>query len=320
MSSSSQECPICLETLGMKNVVTTDCGHTFHFSCMIANMKNSTTCPLCRGVVDDEPRLVKQLENLTYEDVEDMEHSITELTGRNQETSRAIMTYIASQMARNSSSTLTGHMEVGVRGILTRYVSEIVHDFVHVLGEWSNAEGDTPTIRSEVVVGPFDDADADREEGDGDEQTLSDVLCNYYLNMCSAAALGDPLAIRFREWIRDHLAPDNHVGSDTGYNVSYYVCNEILADQESRNWRRAAELIFSEMDTPTARVRSRSESPVGVNPITPIRVPEEIHDIDNLPDETINYIDCIINTNFELNEINLLNDIPEFQIINDVGN
>jgi hypothetical protein len=271
---------------------------------------------MCRGVVNDEPRIHQQLENLTYEDVEDMEHSITELTGRNQETSRAIMTYIASQMAINGSSTLTGHMELGVRGIVTRYVSEIVHDFVHILGEFVNAEGEAPTIRSEVVVGPFDDADADREEGDEDEQTLSDVLCNYYLNMCSAAALGDPLAIRFREWIRDHLAAprrlEPHVGSDTGYNVSYYVCNEILADQESRNWRRAAELIFSEMDTPTAQVRSRSESPVGVNPITPIRVPEEIHAIDQLPAETLNYIDCIINTNFELNEINFLNELPEF--------
>ena len=50
------------------------------------------------------------------------------------------MTYIASQMARNGASSLTGHMEVGVRGIVTRYVSEIVHDFVHILGEFVNAD------------------------------------------------------------------------------------------------------------------------------------------------------------------------------------
>ena len=39
---------------------------------------------MCRAVVDDTPRIAKQLEDLTYDEVEDLEYSITELTGRNQ--------------------------------------------------------------------------------------------------------------------------------------------------------------------------------------------------------------------------------------------
>lgn len=305
---------------------------------MVTNMKNSTTCPMCRAVVDHQPRIAQQLEDLTYEEVEDLEYSITELTGRNQETSRAIMTYIASQMARNGASTLTGHMEVGVRGIVTRYVSEIVHDFVHILGEFTNAEGeapvgvgvgDTPTIRSEVEVevddegevDPLEDEDDDLEETLLEPQTLSDVLCNYYFNMCSAAAGGDPLAIRFREWIKRFCWPyESALVPTAGHVLSYSVCDQILADQESRNWRRAAELVFSEVDTTSTSEGDSSENPVGGTPTTPIRVPEEIHAIDQLPAETINYIDCIINTNFELNEINFLHELPEFQIINNVRN
>ena len=212
-------------------------------------MKNSNTCPMCRAVVDDTPPIARQLEDLTYDEVEDLEYSITELTGRNQETSRAIMTYIASQMARNGSSTLTGHMEVGVRGIVTRYVSEIVHDFVHILGEFVNAEGETPV------------------------------------------GVGDTPTTPVRE------TPSTPVGDN--------LFEDDLPDPPPYP---------PEAESPVG------ESPVGETPTTPVRVPEEIHAIDQLPAETLNYIDCIINTNFELNEINFLNELPEFQIINNIRN
>ena len=73
-------------------------------------------------------------------------------------------------------------------------------------------------------------------------------------------------------------------------------------------------------ETPTTPVRDTSTPLVRDTPTTPVRVPEEIHAIDQLPVETLNYIDCIINTNIELNEINFLNELPEFQIIDNVRN
>jgi len=221
---------------------------------------------MCRGVVDDEPRIHQQLENLTYEDVEDMEHSITEMTGRNQDTSRAIMTHIASQMAINGSPRLTGHMELGVRGIVTSYVTEIVHDFVHILGEWSNAEGDTPGGETPV--------------GDTPTTPVRDTPTTPVRDT-PTTPVGDNLF--------DDDIPDPPPYPPVG-------------------------------DTPTTPVRDTPTTPVRDTPTTPVRVPEEIHAIDRLPAETLNYIDCIINSNFELNDFDFLHELPEFQIINNVRN
>lgn len=43
-------CPICYEDLGEKNIAVMDCGHKFHFKCMVKwnSTDNGDTCPLCR--------------------------------------------------------------------------------------------------------------------------------------------------------------------------------------------------------------------------------------------------------------------------------
>ena len=296
---------------------------------------------MCRAVVDDTPRIAKQLEDLTYDEVEDLEYSITELTGRNQETSRAIMTYIASQMARNGASSLTGHMEVGVRGIVTRYVSEIVHDFVHILGEFVNAEGDTPvrdTPTTPVEGGTNTTSEVDNASVEEDQQMLDralDLLWNYHDAVSEPAAQGDGQALSLRDYItqvREQL-DSGHISRDEYDIISHEVRDAILADVDYQGWRQIQSLIFSEGEflpdpptyppvgeTPTTPVRETPTTPVRETPTTPVRVPEEIHAIDQLPVETLNYIDCIINTNIELNEINFLNELPEFQIINNVRN
>ena len=50
------ECPICLEEIvGLKNRVTTDCGHTFHCRCLLTNIAhNGFGCPFCRAELADE--------------------------------------------------------------------------------------------------------------------------------------------------------------------------------------------------------------------------------------------------------------------------
>jgi hypothetical protein len=280
---------------------------------------------MCRAVVDDTPRIAQQLEDLTYEEVEDLEYSITELTGRNQETSRAIMTYIASQMARNGSQTLTGHMEVGVRGIVTRYVSEIVHDFVHILGEFTNAEGDIPvgdTPTTPVEGATNTTSEVDNASVEEEQQMLDralDLLWNYHDAVSEPAAQGDGQALSLRDYItrvREFLDNDD-ISRDEFDIISHEVRDAILADVDYQGWRQIQSLIFSEGES---LPDPPPYPPVRETPTTPVRVPEEIHAIDQLPAETLNYIDCIINTNFELNEINFLHELPEFQIINNVRN
>lgn len=49
------ECPICLEEIvGLKNRVTTECGHTFHCRCLMTNAAhNGFGCPFCRSELAD---------------------------------------------------------------------------------------------------------------------------------------------------------------------------------------------------------------------------------------------------------------------------
>lgn len=54
-SSSCSSCSICLEEFETSeksniniNVTTTECGHTFHASCVFKAAKQNSNCPLCR--------------------------------------------------------------------------------------------------------------------------------------------------------------------------------------------------------------------------------------------------------------------------------
>jgi len=51
------ECAICMDSIiTSKNKVTTECGHTFHTNCLMANVAcNGFGCPLCRAIMAEEP-------------------------------------------------------------------------------------------------------------------------------------------------------------------------------------------------------------------------------------------------------------------------
>ena len=56
MSEIINECPICLEHIECnKNIIVTECGHTFHCKCMMTNIShNGFSCPCCRTNMIDE--------------------------------------------------------------------------------------------------------------------------------------------------------------------------------------------------------------------------------------------------------------------------
>jgi len=43
-----KECAICMETVGYRNKLVTECGHIYCGSCMLKNIKYSNKCPMCR--------------------------------------------------------------------------------------------------------------------------------------------------------------------------------------------------------------------------------------------------------------------------------
>ena len=51
--SFESECPICMDAIeGLYNRVITECGHTFHCSCLMQNTAhNGYGCPYCRTVM-----------------------------------------------------------------------------------------------------------------------------------------------------------------------------------------------------------------------------------------------------------------------------
>ena len=46
---TQNECPICMDNIGVTNCVTTECGHCFHAKCLFTNMNRTAQCPLCRN-------------------------------------------------------------------------------------------------------------------------------------------------------------------------------------------------------------------------------------------------------------------------------
>lgn len=54
---SSCECPICLDDIDVsKNCTRTECGHTFHATCLMNNiLRNGFGCPYCRTAMVEEP-------------------------------------------------------------------------------------------------------------------------------------------------------------------------------------------------------------------------------------------------------------------------
>ena len=52
---SPNGCPICLEPLTKKNLAILDCGHKFHFRCILKDVtkdRSNKLCPICREPVD----------------------------------------------------------------------------------------------------------------------------------------------------------------------------------------------------------------------------------------------------------------------------
>ena len=67
------ECAICMDSIiTPKNKVTTECGHTFHTNCLMANVAcNGFGCPLCRTMMAEEPEYSDDESDMSEISVED---------------------------------------------------------------------------------------------------------------------------------------------------------------------------------------------------------------------------------------------------------
>lgn len=54
----SNECSICYEPMGDKNICVTECGHKFCLKCLLIAMDRNNTCPICRHLLKDNSSCV----------------------------------------------------------------------------------------------------------------------------------------------------------------------------------------------------------------------------------------------------------------------
>jgi len=58
----SNECPICMDPINPNsNVIITKCNHQFCATCLLHEMKNRHTCPVCRNNLMEKPKKVEGL-------------------------------------------------------------------------------------------------------------------------------------------------------------------------------------------------------------------------------------------------------------------
>ena len=82
-------CAICLDaTDAARNFVSLDCGHQFHFACIMGNMANGgynrNQCPMCRGVVVQEYDVQNENDRQNENENDAMEVFIHQAMQRNQ--------------------------------------------------------------------------------------------------------------------------------------------------------------------------------------------------------------------------------------------
>lgn len=74
--STDNSCPICWDEIEdkTKNIIITECGHTFHSNCFLTNVsRNGFDCPMCRRLLIGLPAVEDEDEDLmdTDEDYDD---------------------------------------------------------------------------------------------------------------------------------------------------------------------------------------------------------------------------------------------------------
>ena len=161
-------CAICLDEelgLGNTNTTKTECGHTFHLSCLLKSLNTKNLCPMCRAPLEDVR--VKQLPANVLTPV-----SAEQMIGEE-------ISYF-SNAAHVQSITSSRHPKrcfkeaLRVFGFtLLRNVAEYIHDENMPPGWYDDGDSDSESDSesdNETNDGDEDNTDGDNETNDGDEE------------------------------------------------------------------------------------------------------------------------------------------------------
>jgi hypothetical protein len=222
MSSELCECPVCLEEIGDNNRITTQCGHTFHASCIIRNLHTSPLCPMCRTVLDDSPNAQNQLEDLDDETLDTLVESILFGTRSNHRITNNIMIYVDNYLNGSIAINRDG-LRRSIASTIGDYANEFAFDYTHMLRDWAsesllNSEIPEPPPPPPPVEVPLNDVE--EEYGDGE---LSDPPgLNPLVNALDNYAIQSNIAITNNDYNNNAFNLDNHI-----YNQIEFISNAI---------------------------------------------------------------------------------------------
>lgn len=64
--TEQKECPICFDVIKeASNNVVTECGHKYHFNCLMRSLQVKAECPLCRKKVATMPTSLRNQPSIT---------------------------------------------------------------------------------------------------------------------------------------------------------------------------------------------------------------------------------------------------------------
>ena len=164
--SMQYTCAICLDVLclGNTNMTTTGCGHTFHLSCLLKNLRLRNVCPMCRWPLEDARPKIQTPNVLTPVSAEQI---ISEE-----------ISYFPNA-AHAQSITLSRHPNRRVKDLLRvfgftllRSVAEYVHDENMPEGWYDDGESESESESGEET--DSDGEEEEEEEGQAGEGNNSD--------------------------------------------------------------------------------------------------------------------------------------------------
>jgi hypothetical protein len=164
-------CAICLDEelgLGNTNTTKTECGHTFHLSCLLKSLNTKNLCPMCRAPLEDVR--TKQLPANVLTPVSAEQMVAEEIS-------------YFSNAAHAQSITSSRHPKrcfkesLRVFGFtLLRNVAEYIHDENMPPGWYDDGESDSENTDDDNETNDDDNEtnDDDNETNDGDNETNDD--------------------------------------------------------------------------------------------------------------------------------------------------
>ena len=323
MSTELCECPVCLEEIGDNNRITTECGHTFHASCIIQNLHTSPLCPMCRTDLDDAPTAQRHLEDLDDETMDTLVDSILDGTHSNHRVTNNIMIFVDNYL-NGSIPNNRDALRTSISEAICDYANEFAFDYTHMLRDWAS----NPILFYGILPPrlPAIDSNVDEhEDGDG-EYPLSDwdILENAYANACSAAALGDQDAIAFREnfiIIRQGI----NDGNIQLHQVSFLGDREPI--YETPHWREVYARSNAEFRNILHPHRDHNDNdndndlsdPHGLNPVNTPSLNALVNALDNDAEHAERQNDHIINNNLDNHIYNRIQIISNTIPINSPG-